>query len=62
MAGKCPIMKWFAITILALIVTACVTQTVTVDSSEPANCVKKSQTILLSHVECTNAGGKVLEN
>ena len=55
-------MKWFAITILALIVTACVTQTVTVDSSEPVNCVKKSQTILLSHVECTNAGGKVLEN
>ena len=54
--------KWVFIIIGSLIVVACVTQTVTVDSNEPINCVKKSQTVLLSHVECTSVGGKVLEN
>ena len=54
--------KWSLVVIVSLIVTACVTQTVTVDSKEPINCVKKSQTIILSEVECRTGGGEVLKN
>jgi len=55
--------KWLLVILIATFgIAACITQTVTVDSTEPVNCVKKSQTILLSHVECTSSGGKVLKD
>jgi len=55
-------MKWTIIATISIILAACVTQTVTVDSREPVSCIKKSQTVILSTIECTTGGGEVLKN